>query len=65
VTLTLPPAPTCPGRQYHIKKVDTTNKDVVIDGNSTETIDGSTSLTLNTPYQSYTIVSNSANWLIL
>jgi hypothetical protein len=65
VTVTLPAASGIAGRQYFIKKVDSSANTVVIDGNASETIDGATTVTISTQWQSYTIVSNGTNWLII
>ena len=52
------------GDEIRVKVRDATNT-VTIDGNSSETIDGSTTITLNTLYQSVTLVAGSAEWEIV
>jgi hypothetical protein len=66
VTLTLPTAVGKLGKTIVFKKIDSQVSNVItIDGNSTETIDGSLTTTLNTQYECLTIFSDGANWLIL
>jgi hypothetical protein len=50
---------------YHIKKIDSGAGNVIIDGNASETIDGATTYTLTTQYESVTIVSDGATWWIV
>lgn len=62
-TLTLPTAASASaGKIYKIVKVDSTNNQVTIDGNGSETIDGSTTVYLDSQYQSVQIVSDGSNW---
>ena len=63
VTITLPAASRT-GRVYYIKKLGTT-ANVIIDGNSSETIDGATTSTLTTQYESITVISDGSNWHII
>ncbi len=63
VTVTLPPVASHTGRVYHIKKLGAT-ADVIVDGNSSETIDGSTLATLTAQYESISIVAESSGWSI-
>jgi hypothetical protein len=63
VTITLPPA--ADGyKEYTIKVIDTSSNLVTIDGDGSEEIDGSTSITLTT-YDSFTIVSDGTAWWII
>lgn len=64
VTITLPTAVGIKGRTYTIKKIDNANN-VVIDGNGSQTIDGSTTKTLTTQYQTVTVQSDNANWFVI
>lgn len=64
-TLTLPTAVGIGGRVYEIKKTDSSFTAVTIDGNGSETLDGSTTTTLNTQYESIKIVSDNSNWQIV
>lgn len=61
-TVTLPPAAATKGRSYYIKNVGSGT--ITIDGNSSETIDGSTTKSL-TQYQHRLIVSDGTEWWII
>ena len=65
-TITLPSASSASERIYNIKKIHSgeTYK-VIIDGNSTETIDGATTYNLYMQYESVKIQSDGSNWHIL
>ncbi len=65
VTLNLPAASTATGTVYHIKKTDASAYTIIVDGNSTETIDGTTTITLTAQYESVTIVCDGSNWFIV
>jgi hypothetical protein len=64
VTLTLPAASTCSGRIYYFVKTNAANS-LIIDGNGTETINGSTTKSYTNIYSRLTIVSNGADWIIM
>jgi hypothetical protein len=64
ITVTLPTAVGITGRLYWIKKMDT-GTTLTIATTSSQTIDGSSTLTVNTQYASYTLVSNGSNWIIV
>lgn len=64
VTVNLPLAAANGGKLYHIKKLGTTGS-VTVDGNGSETIDGSLTFTLTAQYQAITIVTDGSNWHIL
>jgi hypothetical protein len=61
VTITLPAAASNTNKIYTIKKIDSTNS-VVIDPNGSETIDGSSTITLTTQWDMIKIISNGTNW---
>src|SRR6185312_2458765 len=64
-TVSLPTAVGIEGKIYLVKRTDTDmSKDVIIDGHSSETIDGSTTLTLKIG-DCYTIISDNSNWQVL
>ncbi len=63
VTINLPTAVGITGMKYQIKRLGTAN--VTIDGNSSETIDGLTTLILYNQNTSVTIVSDNSNWVII
>lgn len=61
-TITLPDATACSGRQYIIKKIDSSANTVTVATQTGQTIDGQASVGLNTQYQFIKIVSNGQNW---
>lgn len=61
-TVTLPAAASYTGKRYVIKKTDSSTNAVTIDGNSSETIDGATTTTINTQYEAIEIVCDGSNW---
>ena len=65
VTITLPAASGCSGRIYNIKKLDATGYNVIIDGNSAETLDGALTKTLTAQYETLTIQCDGSNWHII
>lgn len=64
-TLTLPAAANFTGKHLYVKKTTSDFDALTIDGNASETIDGSTTTTLNTQYESVLIVCDGSNWHIL
>lgn len=65
LTVTLYTAVGNSGRVVTIKKMDSTlTQEVTIEGDGTETIDGALNYKLDTQYESITLVSDGANWLI-
>jgi len=65
VTITLPAVASVPGREYIIKKIDSSANSVIIQANASELIDGQNSVTTTLQYQSYTIVSDGTQWDII
>lgn len=63
--ITLPTAVGISGKIFTIKKKDSTITAVGIDTTSSQTIDGFTSITVNTQYESVQVVSNGTNWELL
>lgn len=63
--VSLPAANTCSGRVYKIKNTNTNGDDITIDGNGSETIDGSTTYVLEDYNQEITIISDGTNWQII
>jgi len=47
-----------------VKKIDATANTVTISPSATETIDGATSLVLDTQYEAYHLISDGTNWFI-
>ena len=64
VTITLPAASET-GRQFEIKKIDSSANAVTIDPNGSELLDGATTAVINNQYESLTIVSDGSAWHIL
>jgi hypothetical protein len=64
-TITLPTAVDIGGRQYTIRKLDSSGNAVTIDGNGSETINGATTKVLAAQYDVATIISNNANWVVI
>jgi len=65
ITITLPAISSCVNKIYNIKKIDNTGYTVIVDGNTSETIDGSLTQIIYTQYESLTIQNNGTNWYIL
>lgn len=68
ITLTLPPAATCPGRHYFVKDIVAGDSQVTVavTNGSGDTIDGNPTLNLTVPNMSYSLVSDGINrWLII
>lgn len=64
-TITLPAVATSNGRDFTIKKIDSSGNAVTIDGNSAETIDGATTAVINAQYESVTVHCDGTEWWIL
>ena len=64
VTITLPPVISNTDKVIHVKKLGTTGN-VILDGNASETIDGATTQTITTQYNSYSIVCSGDAWHII
>jgi hypothetical protein len=65
LTIDLPAASGNTGLTFVIKKTDSSFNAVTIDPNSSETIDGAATTTLNTQFEAVTIVCDGSNWQIL
>lgn len=63
VTMTLPAASTADGHEYQVFKTASANT-VIIDANSSETINGATTVTLYDQYESITIFCNGSEWFV-
>jgi hypothetical protein len=64
-TITLPTASANTDRLITIKKMDATAFDVTVDGEGSETIDGSTTVLLTDQYDAITIVCDGSNWMVV
>lgn len=66
VTITLPSAPSVAGYRFYVKRIDaSTTNTVTVSRSGSDTIDGMTSLTLDTQYTAIAVVSSGATWYIL
>jgi len=65
ITVNLPAATNHTGRVYNIKKTDSSTNNVTVDGNASETIDGSTTQVLYSQWDSITIQCDGSNWHII
>jgi len=64
VTITLPSALTSSALEFRVKKIDSSANNVIVDGDGSETIDGATTATITTQYESITLISNGTGWYI-
>jgi hypothetical protein len=65
ITITLPTAVGINGREYVIRKLDSSANAVTVDGNGAETVNGAATKALSTQYETVHIMSDGANWIIL
>jgi len=63
-TATLPAASDYSGKFLKIKKSEGSANVVVLDGNGAETIDGVSTISLESPYAAVMLVSNGSNWFV-
>jgi hypothetical protein len=64
-TVTLPTAVGITGKIYIIKKVDASANAITIDGDGSETIDGSATVSLSAQWNKYVLMSDGSNWMVL
>jgi hypothetical protein len=65
VTITLPLAASFGGYRFYVKRIDSSGNTVSIARSGSDTIDGQTSVTVASQYDSYTVVSNGTLWYII
>lgn len=65
ITLTLPSATSTSLLVYNIKKTSVDANTVIIDANSSETIDGQLTFTLYKQFDSVKILNDGSNWLVV
>lgn len=53
------------GNKITVKKTDSSTNAVTLDPNSSQTIDGSTTVAITAQYTSLTCISDGSNWLII
>jgi len=64
-TVTLPAAADNTGKVYYLKNIDAEGDDITIDGNGTETIEGSTTYVLDPYKHAVRIISDGSNWHVI
>jgi hypothetical protein len=64
-TITLPTAVGITGRHYIIRKSDSSANAVTVDGDGSETINGALTHVMTAQYQTVSIMSDGAGWMIL
>lgn len=62
ITATLPAASSCSGLVLHFTKIDASANNVILDGNASETINGASTYTISSQWESVTIKSNGTSW---
>jgi hypothetical protein len=65
VTITLPTAVGIAGRQYTIKRIDSSGNTATVATTSSQTIDGAATKSLTAQWKYVTVVSDGANWLVI
>lgn len=65
VVITLMPCSQISGREFTIKKIDTSNVGIQVSGSGVQTIDGTGFYTLTIPYQSITVHSEGTQYFII
>jgi hypothetical protein len=63
-TMTLPTAVGCAGRQYLLKKIDSSANAVTVSTTSSQTIDGAATYSLASQYSHVLLVSDGSNWMV-
>lgn len=64
ILLTLPNAAASSGSRYVVKKIDGTVNAVTVSGVSSQTIDGSSYISIDVQYEAINIISDGSNWFI-
>lgn len=64
-TITLPSAASAPGKQFTVKKTDSSGNSITVQPTVSQTIDGAVNFALTNQWQYITIQSDGANWLII
>lgn len=65
VTVTLKPAAEAEGKRLTVKKIDSTSNALTVDGDGSETIDGSTTAVITCQYDSICLMSTGTSWFIV
>ena len=64
VTVTLPASANHAGEIVKVKKISTANN-VILEGNASETLDGSLNITLESPRAALSLISDGSNWFVM
>jgi hypothetical protein len=64
LTATLPALSGNTGKNYFIKKIDSSTNTLTIDGDGSETIDGATTVTIRSRYDVYYVTAGASEWHI-
>lgn len=64
ITITLPTAVGVPGRQYQIKRINSSGGTVIVTTTGGQAIDGTSSITLLQQYETLSVMSDNANWMV-
>ena len=65
VTVTLPAAASFSGYNFYVKRIDNSSNTCSVARSGSDTIDGTTSFSLDTRYDALRVVSNGSNWFII
>jgi hypothetical protein len=65
ITLTLPTAAGAQGKIYHIKKINASGVEVLVNTTSSQTIDGELTKTIIAQWTTLSVFSDNTQWLIL
>ncbi len=65
ITFTLPSAVGMTGRQFTIKKTDSSTNTVTVATSSSQKIDGGTTVALSSQWQFLTVISDGSNWMVV
>lgn len=65
IVVNLPAAASNAGKQINVKKIDSSENTVTVDGNGSETVDGQATQVLSAQYENITTVSDGTNMVII
>jgi len=63
IYINLPSASVCPFKRLTITKTDSSIYSLILDPAGSQTIDGASTLNVNTQYQTVTLLSDGSNWV--
>lgn len=65
IAVSLPAAASNEGRNYHVKKIDSSTNIVTIDADSSEVIDDGLTAVLESQYETVTVVCDGSSWFVI